>query len=351
VTVSRRLRFRSRHLSPSTLPSEDFEVAAHRHRFVHPLLAYVLRRLAAALGLLLIVSILIFLGTEVLPGDAATAVLGRNSTPEAYKIVRAQLGLEKPMPQRYVEWLGGVLTGDLGESLGANEPVTKLIGYRIRNSAILALGAIIVMFPLAIALGIVAGTRVGRPTDHMISGVSLALIAAPEFVTGTLLILLLAVKLTLFPPVSLVPSGTSPLDQPSILVLPILTLTVVGLAYLIRMVRAGVMAVMESDYAQMARLHGLSERRVILNHALRNALAPTVQVTALTLQWLVGGIFIVEIVFGYPGIGQGLVQAVTARDIPLVQSVALLLAALYIGINIVADVIVILLIPKLRTAQ
>jgi peptide/nickel transport system permease protein len=180
--------------------------------------------------------------------------------------------------------------------------------------------------------------------------VSLAMIAAPEFIIATLLIYFFAVKLGLLPAVSILSFGTNPLGDPAVLVLPVATLVIVGAAYIIRMVRAGVVEAMRSDYVQMARLNGIPEQRVVVRYALRNALAPTVQVIALTMQWLIGGLFVVETVFAYPGIGYELVEAVIARDIPVVQAVAMLIAAFYIAINILADIAVVLLVPKLRTA-
>lgn len=317
----------------------------------HPFVAFVVRRLVAAVVLLWVASVLIFAATAVLPGDAAYAVLGRNADPQALAAVRHQLGLERPLVTRYRDWLGGFLQGHLGHSLTANQSVASLIGEPIVNTSILAVITLLVIVPLALFLGLVAGTRIGRRVDHVISMTTLASIALPDFVVGTVLIYLLAVDLKLFPPVSLVSTGTTPLSSPAVLVLPALTLVVVGLAYMVRMVRAGMGEVMASEYVQAARLNGISERRIILKHALRNALAPTVQVVALTLQWLLGGIFVVETVFGYPGIGQGLVQAVVARDIPTVQSVAMMIAIAYVLINIVADVLVVRLIPRLRTTQ
>lgn len=317
----------------------------------HPFATFIARRVAAGCALLVVVSILIFAGTSILPGDAAYAVLGRGADPQALAAVRHELGLERPAVARYGSWLGGFVQGDLGRSLTARQSVSSLIDERLVNTAILAAITLIVILPLALGLGLLAGTRVGRPTDHAISIGSLASIAVPDFVVGTILVFLFAVKLKLFPPVSLVATGTTPLSHPSALVLPAATLIVVGLAYMVRMVRAGMSEVMTSEYVQAARLNGLSERRIIVRHALPNALAPTVQVVALTLQWLLGGIFVVETVFGYPGIGQGLVEAVVARDIPTVQSVAMLIAIAYIAVNIVADIAVVLLIPKLRTSR
>lgn len=315
----------------------------------HPILMMIARRTASGVVLLWVISVLIFAGTEILPGDAAYAVLGRNAAPTALAAVRQQLGLDRPPYQRYADWLNGIFHGNLGRSLTAPETVSAFIGSRFENTLILAACAMIIMLPLSLVLGILAGIRPGGRLDHLISQPSLALIAFPDFVVGSLLAAAFGVGLKLVPPVSLVLPGSTPLSQPDVLILPTATLVLVGFAYMVRMVRAGMSEVMSTQYIEMAYLNGLPRRRVVIKHALRNALAPTVQVTALTLQWLLGGIFIVETLFDYPGIGQGFVQAVQARDIPTVQSVGMIIAALYIAINILADVIVVLLIPKLRT--
>jgi peptide/nickel transport system permease protein len=293
--------------------------------------------------------VLVFGATQVLPGDAASAILGRSATPEQKELYRKQLGLDKPLPVQYWNWISGVAQGDLGTSVASQLPVTTFISQRAGKSLVLALAALLVLLPVSFAFGVWAGVRRDRPVDHVISVASLALIALPEFVTGTLLVAFIAVTLKLLPPTSIIESGGA-LSNPKLLVLPVLTLCVTAAPYVIRMVRAGVSEAMSADYVQMARLSGIPERRVVLRHALRNALAPTVQVLALTVQYLIGGIVIVETVFAYPGLGQGLVQAVVARDIPTVQGVAMLLAAIYIVINIAADLVVVLLIPKLRTA-
>lgn len=315
----------------------------------HPILVMVCGRAGSGIALLWVISVLIFAGTEILPGDAAYAVLGRNAAPPALAAVRQQLGLNRPVVDRYWTWLSGVLQGNLGRSLTAPESVSSFMSSRLGNTLILATVAMAIMLPLSLVLGILAGLRPGGRLDNLISQPSLAIIAFPDFVIGGLLAAVFGVALKLVPPVSLVLPGQSPLSQPNLLVLPVATLVLVGFAYMVRMVRAGMGEVMMSDYIEMAYLNGLPRRRIVLKHALRNALAPTVQVTALTLQWLLGGIFIVETLFDYPGIGQGFVQAVQARDIPTVQSVGVIIAALYIAINILADVVVILLIPKLRT--
>jgi peptide/nickel transport system permease protein len=316
----------------------------------HPLVVFVLRRLAIGVLLLVLVSVLVFGATQILPGDAASAILGRSATPAQKEIYRKQLGLEQPLPEQYWRWASGVVRGDLGNSVASQLPVTSFISARIGKSLVLAVAALLVLLPVALAFGIWSGIRRDRSADRAISVVSLGLIALPEFVIGTLLVAFIAVTLKLLPPTSIIASGGA-LSNPELLVLPVLTLCLAAAPYVIRMVRSGVSEVMRADYVEMARLSGIPERRVVMHHALRNALAPTVQVIALTMQYLIGGIVIVETVFAYPGLGQGLVQAVVARDIPTVQGVAMLLAAIYIVINIVADVIVVLLIPKLRTSQ
>lgn len=313
------------------------------------------RRVVAAVITLILVSMLIFAGTEILPGDAAQAILGRSATPAAVAQLRDELGLDRPAPIRYLEWLGKFVRGDLGVSAtqtvasGAGSPVWGLMAGRLVNTVILAAVAIVLIVPFGLFLGVVAARHAGRPVDQTVTVSSLAAVSLPEFVTGSLLILVFAVWLHLLPAVSLVPSGSGVLDRPRILVLPVLTLLAASLAQTVRMVRAGMLDVLRADYVAMARLNGLPERKVVGRYALRNALAPTVQVIALNVQWLVGGIIVTEYVFGYPGIGQQLVEVVNARDIPFVQSVCLIIAAVYLGINIIADLLVVLLIPKLRT--
>jgi peptide/nickel transport system permease protein len=316
-----------------------------------PLLWFVVRRLAAGAVLLFVVSVLVFAATNVLPGDAASAVLGRQATPASLAALREELGLDRPLARQYLDWIGGVLKGDLGESLTARRPVWDTIRNRVTHSLALALYTMAILVPLSVVLGVLAGRRAGRPADQVISGVTLGVIAVPEFVIGSLLVLLFAVTWTLLPAVSLLPPGASAFAQLDVLVLPVATLTLAGLAYMVRIIRAGVIEVMASDYVEMARLNGAPERRILWKHVLRNALAPSVQAFALTLQWLVGGVLIVETLFGFPGLGKALVDAIFQRDLPTVQSVGVLIAALYIVINILADLAVVLVVPRLRTAQ
>ena len=303
---------------------------------------------------LFVVSILIFAGTEVLPGDAASAVLGRTASPEQLAEMQELMGLDRPAHERYLDWLGGVLTGDLGNSAagyaaGGEVPIWDDIAPKIGNSLTLAGITALLMVPLALVLGVLAAVRAGRTVDHAISLGSLAIISLPEFIIGSLLILLFFSWLDVLTPVSLVPPGESALARPEALVLPVLTLLGASLAASIRMVRAGMLEALNAECVTMARLNGLRERVVVARYALRNALAPSVQVFAQNIQYLVGGIVVTEYLFSYPGLGKELVDAVAIRDVREVQSVALLVAAVYVLLNIVADLLVVLLVPKLRT--
>ena len=264
------------------------------------------------------------------------------------------MGLDKPAYQEYIDWVTGLLHGDLGDSavgLAQGEksaPVWDLISDPVKNSLILAAIAALFMIPLSLGLGAIAAVYAGKPVDHVISIGSLAAIALPEFVIGSLLIGVFFVGLDWLPPVAIVAPGGDPLSDPTKLVLPVATLLLASLAAGIRMVRAGMIEVLQTEYVQTARLNGLAEKRVLVRYAMRNALAPSVQVLAQNLQWLIGGIIITETVFAYPGIGSNLVTAVGDRDVTLVQSVAMLIAVVYVMLNLVADLIVLLLVPKLR---
>jgi peptide/nickel transport system permease protein len=320
----------------------------------HPLAWFVVRRLAAGAATLLVVSVLVFAGTEVLPGDAASAVLGRTATPEQLAEMRALMRLDRPAPERYLDWLGGVLTGDLGNSAagyasGVESPIWPQVAGKLTNSLAIAGITALLMIPLSLLLGVAAAMRAGRPVDHAVSLVSLAVVSLPEFIIGSLLVLAFFSWLDVLPPVSLIPPGESPLAHPKALVLPVLTLLGASLAASIRMVRAGMLDALRSEYVHMARLNGFREGVVVRRYALRNALAPSVQVFAQNIQYLVGGIVVTEYLFAYPGIGKELVDAVAIRDVREVQSIALVVAAIYIGINIVADLLVVLLVPRLRT--
>jgi peptide/nickel transport system permease protein len=342
---------------PSSLGAAAVSELAVPARIVHshPLAWFVVKRVGAALLTLIAVSILVFVGTELL-GDPASAILGRNATPENLAELRHLMGLDQSAVQRYFDWLGGLLTGDLGNSAsgyaqGGEVPIWDKIESQLGNSFVLAAITTIVMVPLSLLFGVLAALRVGRPTDQTVSIASLAVISLPEFVIGSLLILVFFSWLDLLPPVALIPPGESPLSEPTKLILPVLTLLGVTCAASIRMVRAGMLETLAADYVQMARLNGFRERLVVWRYALRNALAPSVQVFAQNIQFLIGGIIVTEYLFAYPGLGQELVNAVTIRDVREVQSLAIFIAAFYLAVNIVADLLVVLLVPKLRTRQ
>lgn len=321
----------------------------------HPILKFVIGRVVAGVATLFVVSVLIFAATNVLPGNVAEAVLGRNATPALIHQLDARLNLDRPLVSRYVLWLGGMLRGDFGQSgvaIAENNPnssIASSIGSPLRNSLILAVITAVLLVPLTLLFGALAGIRAGRKLDHAISTPALVAAGLPEFVTATLLIVIFFTELHLLPPVSTLNPGQSPLSRPSLLVLPVLTLLAVALGAGIRQVRAGMIEVLEQDYFRVAELNGLRGKRLLYAYALRNAVAPAVQSIAQNIQYLVGGIIIVESVFSYPGIGTYLVFAVNARDVTQVQAAAMILATLYIAINIVADLIVVLLVPKLRT--
>jgi peptide/nickel transport system permease protein len=327
---------------------------APAHREASPVLRFLGRRIAGAAAALLAASLLIFVGCQLLPGDAASVVLGRNASPANVRALNAQMHLDKPAYQQYLDWLGGFVHGDLGDSAvglaqgATHAPIWPLISSPVKNSLILAAIAALFMIPLSLGLGVLAGTYAGRALDHVISIGSLVAIALPEFVIGSLLIGIFFVGLDVLPPVAIIPPGGDPLSDPKKLVLPVLTLLLASLAAGIRMVRAGMVETLRTEYVQTARLNGLSERRVLSRYAMRNALAPSVQVIAQNLQWLIGGIIVTENVFAYPGIGTTLVQAVQNRDVTLVQSVAMMIAVVYVLVNLIADFIVLLLVPKLR---
>jgi peptide/nickel transport system permease protein len=318
------------------------------------MVAFLARRTAGAIAALLAASILIFAAVELLPGSPASAVLGRDATPAAVKVLTHRMQLDRPAATRYVDWLKGFVHGDLGDSAVAlaqgerHAPIWHIISGPLENSAILAAITAFLMIPLSLGLGALAAVKAGRPADHTISLGSLVAISLPEFVTGSLLVAIFFVGLHWLPPVAIVPPGGDPLANPKQLVLPVATLLCASLASGIRMVRAGTYEVLQTEYVQVARLNGLTERRVIMRYALRNALAPSVQVLAQNLQYLVGGVIVVEAVFAYPGIGSQLVLAVQNRDVTVVQSVAMLIAVVYVTINLVADLTVMLLVPKLR---
>ncbi|HEX2647056.1 MAG TPA: ABC transporter permease [Candidatus Dormibacteraeota bacterium] len=315
-----------------------------------PIWGFILRRTLLGIVVLFFVSVVVFVATQALPGDTARAILGRTATPASLAALREQLHLNRPLITQYLIWLGGLLRGDAGISLAAQEPVTKLIGDRIVNSAVLVFLSGIISIPLSIAIGSYAALRRDRPFDVVTSLSTLVFAALPEFVVGVGLVVIFATTLLhVLPAVSMIAPGSRPWDNPVALILPTLTLVIAVTPYVARIMRASMIEVLESDYVEMARLKGLPERVVITRHALPNALGPTFQVIALNLAYLAGGIIVVEYVFNYAGIGGALRDAVSNRDLPVIQALAMLIAGLYVALNLLADIATILVTPKLRT--
>lgn len=315
---------------------------------MHPVLKLVVQRIALGLLLLWAVSLLIFVGTEALPGDVAQAILGQSATPEALENLRESLGLNRSPIERYFSWLGGILTGDFGVALTNGQDIGKAIGQRLGNTLFLASCAAVIAVPLAILLGLVAARYNGRWPDKVISGVTLSTISLPEFVAAYFVIFLLTQVIPIFQPVAMVFPGMSFWDRLNAVALPVIVLVLVVLAHMMRMTRAAILNVMQSAYIETAELKGLSPMRVIWQHAFPNAIAPIVSVVVLNLAYLVVGVVVVEVVFSYNALGQYLVDHVAKRDLPVVQAVGLIFAAVYIGLNILADVIAIVANPRLR---
>ena len=318
----------------------------------HPIARLIRRRLAVGVITLFLVSVVVFLATEVLPGNAAYAILGRNATPARVRALEVTLHLNRGVFGQYWTWISGVFTGHLGQSLVNGLPVWGYVEPKIINSAVLVFVTGIIGAVVGVALGAIAALRRDGWFDHVSSVVVLAVTSLPEFVVAiTLIILLSTVVWHVLPAVSLLAPGSYPWNQPELLVLPVTTLAIVIMPYTMRMMRAAMIEALESDYVEMARLKGVPEWRVVLVHALPNAIAPTVQVIGLSFLYLAGGVVVVEYVFNFPGIGQALVTAVSDRDIPVIQFIVLVLAAFYVVMNIVTDVIALLATPRRRIAR
>ena len=313
---------------------------------------WIIRRLGVAVLSLWVVSVVVFMATQALPGDAAVAILGRQATPEAVSIMRADLGLNRPLVTQYVDWFGDVLVGDFGESVGSGAPISDLIGSRIVNTAVLLVVSAVIIFPAGIALGVFAALRRDGPLDRVFSVTTPAMNALPAFVVGLVLVILFGTTVwKIFPATALFPPGDFPLRHPDVMVLPVATLVLSTVPYLALIVRATTIEALESDYVQMARLKGLRPRTVVLVHALPNVVVPILQTGAVILGHLAGGVVVVEFLFRYPGLGTSLTNAVSARDLALIQASTLLLAAAIVIINLIADILTVQLTPRLRTAE
>jgi len=305
-------------------------------------------RLSLIVVTLLVVSLAIFITTEVLPGDVAVMMLRQGATEQNLKKVREDLRLDRPAHVRYVSWIGNVVQGDWGDSYFQKRPIVDIVRGRLGNSIILAVFAFLVAVPTAVAVGIWAGMRPYTSGDRIASVTSLVGISMPEFVTGVLLIVIFSSTFNLLPSTSIVLPGTNPLTRPEILVLPTLTLTGVMFAYVMRMTRVNVIEVMQTPYVRTAILKGLPMRRVISRHVLPNAMLPTISIIAMNTGWMLGGLIIVESVFAYPGLGLLLLSSIQTRDVPLLQVLALLTASTYALSNLVADLSYAALDPRIR---
>ncbi|PVH27328.1 ABC transporter permease [Pararhodobacter oceanensis] len=306
------------------------------------------QRIALGLLLLLIISVVIFAGTILLPGDVAQSILGQSATPEALANLRAELSLNDPPMQRYVSWLLAAVQGDFGTALTSGQDIAQALGTRLRNTVFLAFWAAVVAVPLALFLGILAVRFKDLWPDKLISAVSLASISIPEFLIGYVLIYFVAVKLQWFPSVAMINDNMSLFEKLNAIALPIAVLALVVLAHMMRMTRAAILNVMQSAYIETAELKGLNALQVIYGHAFPNAIAPIVNVVMLNLAYLVVGVVVIEVVFVYPGMGQYLVDHVSKRDVPVVQACGLIFAAVYIGLNMIADIVALLANPRLR---
>jgi peptide/nickel transport system permease protein len=309
----------------------------------------VARRVALSAVTLLLVSAFVFFVLEILPGDVATRILGRDATPEALQVLRDQLGLDRPVLVRYLGWLSGLVTGDLGQSLASSRSVADVLAPRVFNTVMLSLYAFLLYLPLTVIPAVLQALTRDRAPDHALSVVTLVLLSMPDFLLATILLLAFVLWIPVLPAISLVDETSSFAEYLRAMTLPAVTLAIVMTVYAVRMLRDNLIEVLDSDYVRMAELKGLSRTRVLLRHALPNALVPTLNVTALNLAYLIGGVVVVEKVFSYPGFGTLLVDSLQLRDLPLIEATVLIAAAVYIAANFLADAGAILFNPRLRS--
>jgi peptide/nickel transport system permease protein len=349
---SRRLPRSNRKESTTTVSVAVARTRSAAFSGAHPIARLLWRRLAIGVVILFLVSVVVFWATQVLPGNAAYALLGRNATPAKVRALEITLHLNRGVFDQYWVWISGLFTGNPGRSLVNGLPVWGYVEPMLINSGVLVLVTGVIGAIAGMALGAIAALRKDGWFDRVTSVAVLAVTSLPEFVVAIgLIIVLSTVVWHVLPAISLLAPGIYPWNQPELLVLPVATLVIVIVPYILRMMRAAMIEALESDYVEMARLKGVPEWRVVLVHALPNAIAPTVQVIGLNFLYLAGGVVVVEYVFNFPGIGQGLVYAVDDRDIPTIQFTVLVLAAFYIVMNLITDVIALLATPRRRIAR
>ena len=315
------------------------------------MLILVLKRILLGLITLFIVSLITFVGVEVLPGDACTTYLEREAYGAALEACYKRLGLDIPAYERYVSWAIGVIQGDFGYSLSGEMKINDVLGPRVKNSLVLASASILIGIPIALLLGIITALWRDKMPDIIISTFTIFSMTIPEFISATLLILIVAIWLEWLPRIVIVPTGASVSELLPNIILPVIAISMIMTAHKARMVRSSVIQVMASDYVQMAILKGVPYWKMVFKHVLPNALLPAINVVALTIAWLLGGVVVTEVVFNYPGLGRLVIESISNRDLPVVQALAIILASIYVIINLIADLLTLMLNPRLKSLQ
>ena len=309
---------------------------------------YITRRIVFLLVTLLLTSIIVFTVTQYLPGDVARIVLGREAGEEQLNAYREEFGLNDPLPVQYVNWLTDFVQGNWGISYSTRTEIFPLVVERLRNSLMLAALTMFIGVPLAVLLGVVAGLKEESRWDNLISIGSLSVVGLPEFVTGIILIEIFSRKLGWFPANSSIEPGSTFLEALPMLVLPAMAATLVLLAYIVRLTRAGVVEEFQRPYVRTAELKGVSNRAVVFKHVLRNALMPTITIIAISFGWLISGLIVIENVFNYPGVGRLMVFAIDRRDLPLLQALTMVTVLGFALANLLADILYAYLDPRIR---
>ena len=311
----------------------------------------VIKRILLGLITLFIVSLITFVGVEILPGDACTTYLEREAYGAALEACYERLGLNVPAYERYISWAVGVLHGDFGYSLSGDMKINDVLGPRVKNSMVLASASILIGIPIALLLGIITALWRDKMPDIIISTIAIFSMTIPEFVSATLLILIVAIWLEWLPGIVIVPTGVSVYELLPNIILPVIAISMIMTAHMARMVRSSVIQVMASDYVQMAILKGVPYWKMVFKHVLPNALLPAINVVALTIAWLLGGVVVTEVVFNYPGLGRLVIESISNRDLPVVQALAIILASIYVSINLIAHLMTLMLNPRLKSLQ
>ncbi|MDA7770747.1 ABC transporter permease [Pelagibacteraceae bacterium] len=315
------------------------------------MLFLICKRIGLGLITLFIVSLITFIGVEVLPGDACTAYLEREAFGAQLEACIKRLGLDIPSYERYISWAYNAIQGNFGYSLSGQMPITEVLGPRVKNSLILASAAIIIGIPTALILGIITALWRDKFPDIIISTIAIFSMTIPEFISATLLILVVAIWLEWLPGIVIVSTDATFLELLPNIILPVIAIAMIMTAHMARMVRSSVIQVMASDYVQMAILKGVPYWKMVFKHVLPNALLPAINVVALTIAWLLGGVVVTEVVFNYPGLGRLVIESISNRDLPVVQALAIILASIYVSINLIADLMTLMLNPRLKSMQ